>query len=212
MNSFPLAIAVLTLLAHAPAVYSQDLFLMAAFDQTPDIATVKWLEQQTEQIFSEAGLTLAWVPRKQLNGIPVGALPVWVQFHGACRVEPAVLPALQEGPMGWVRSQDGEIRPLIDIDCNRTSAMVWQHRGTLPLPLVVRSFGRALGRVVAHELYHYLTQSVAHTQSDIFRHEMTSQDLTRPEVRLEPSEIEALRRAVSPRDEVTQASERTITD
>jgi hypothetical protein len=75
--------------------------------------------------------------------------------------------------------------------------MVWQNRGTLPLPLVTRAFGRALARVMAHELYHYLTQSAAHTASELFRPAMTSMDLTMPQVRFESLEIEALRKGIS---------------
>ena len=51
-----------------------------------------------------------------------------------------------DGPMGWVESQDGEIRPSIEVDCDRISAMVWQTRGTLPMPLsFVRSVAHSAG-------------------------------------------------------------------
>jgi hypothetical protein len=208
MKSFTVIVAVLTFLAHSQALHSQDVFLLTTFDHSPDTATVEWLEQQTAQIFSEAGLTFSWQPRKQLNHIPTSAQPIWVQFHGACRIEPTLLSSPQNGPMGWVQSQDGDILPLIDIDCDRTSAMVWQNRGTLPRPLVIRAFGRALGRVVSHELYHYLTKSAEHSDSDVLRHAMTSRDLTLPEVRLAPSEIEALRKAMN----AMQTSERSVTE
>jgi len=91
---------------------------------------------------------------------------------------------------GW------EIRPFIDLDCDRTAAMVWQNRGTQPLPLVTRAFGRALARVVAHELYHYVTQSAAHAASELFSQGMSSRDLTLPQVRFNPGEIEALRKGI----------------
>ena len=65
---------------------------------------------------------------------------------------------------------------------------------------------------MAHELYHYVTQSAAHHESDIFRHAMTSRDLMLPDVRFEPAEIEALRKAMSARDGATQASGRSVTE
>ena len=114
--------------------------------------------------------------------------------------------------MGWVESQDGVIRPSIDVDCDRISAMVWQNRGTFPRPLVVRAFGRALGRVLAHELYHYVTQSTAHSASGIFRHALTSRDLMLPEVRFEQAEIEALRKAMRAREAAISASGPPVTE
>jgi hypothetical protein len=114
--------------------------------------------------------------------------------------------------MGWVAVRDGEIQPFINVDCDRIAAMVWQNHGTLSLPLVVRGFGRALGRVVAHELFHYVTQSAAHNESDIFRHTMTSRDLMLPEVRFQQAEVEALRTAMSSRDGVTSVAGRSISE
>jgi hypothetical protein len=136
----------------------------------------------------------------------------YLQAHGDCRIEPNALADAEDGPMGWVGSQDGVIRPLIDVDCDRISAMVRQNRGTLPLPLTVRVFGRALGRVLAHELYHYVTQSATHSASGIFRHALTSRDLMLPEVRFGPAEIEALRKAMSARANAMPASGRPATE
>ena len=42
------------------------------------------------------------------------------------------------------RQQDGEILPFIEVDCGRTAEMIWQIRGTAPVPLVNRAFGLAL--------------------------------------------------------------------
>ena len=71
--------------------------------------------------------------------------------------------------------------------------MVWQIRGTTPVPLVNRAFGLALGRVMAHELYHYLTRSTVHTESRLFRKGMNSMDLTLPNIRFDAGEIGTLR-------------------
>jgi hypothetical protein len=185
------------LLAHSPAVDAEDIFVLAAFDRAPDTAAFEWMQQETARVFSDAGLTFSWRPGNQLNIVPLSTRRVTLQVHGDCRIEPSVVPTAENGPMGWIDSQDGELRPFIDLDCDRISAMVWQNRGTLPLPLVVRAFGLAMGRVLAHEVYHYITQSTAHRASDIFRHSMTSRDLMLPDVRFEPAEIEALRKAMS---------------
>ena len=173
MKSTAVVIAGVTLLAHLPALSAENIFVLAAFDRSPDTAAVEWMREETARVFSEAGVTFLWRPVNQLNIMPAGAVRVRLQVHGDCRIEPNALTAAEGGPMGWVESQEGVIRPLIDVDCDSISAMVWEHRGTFPRPLVVRAFGRALGRVLAHELYHYVTQSTAHSASGIFRHALT---------------------------------------
>jgi hypothetical protein len=172
------------------------LTVLAGFDQSPDTAVVEWVQQEAGELFSDAALTFSWQPLQDNFAGVLGPF-VSVQFHGKCALETGALQPPSRGPMAWVQSQDGEIQSFIEVDCDRTAAMVWQNRGTMPLPLVTRAFGRAVGRVLAHELYHYFTQSSLHTDSELFRHAMTSRDLTMPQTRFESGEIEALRKGMS---------------
>lgn len=107
------------------------LTVWTGFDRLPDRSTLKWMEQEEGDLFSEAGLTFLWQlgPKAFVEGPLVS-----VQFHGNCALEPGAVPLAAKGPMAWVQSQDGEIGSFIDVDCDRTAAMVWQNRGTLPLP------------------------------------------------------------------------------
>ena len=192
----------------APLQGQTRLTVWASFDRLPDRSTVEWMEQEAAEIFADADMAFLWQlgPR---DGIDIIGPLVSVQFHGKCVLQPSGVALPQRGPMAWVQPQDGEIRSFIDVDCDRTAAMIWQNRGTLPLPLVTRTFGRALARVVAHELYHYLTQSAAHTASELFRPEMTSMDLTMPQIRFESGEIEAIRKAMSKLDSTAHTVART---
>ena len=186
----------------APLQGQTSLTVWAGFDRLPDRSAVEWMEQEAGALFSDAGLTFAWRRRPE-DAEAVGPL-VSVQFHGKCALEAGAVPLPAHGPMAWVQPWEGEILSFIDVDCDRTAALVWQNRGTLPLPLVTRAFGRALARVLAHELYHYLTQSAVHNASGLFRPAMTSMDLTVPQVRFESGEIEALREGMSKLDGMAQ--------
>ncbi len=191
----------LWLWALLPLLQGQSrLSVLTAFDQPPDMSAVESMERETAALFSNAGLSFWWQPKQQANDLGMTDLLVSVQFRGKCRLEPSVLVPATDGPLGSIQFQDGEIRPFIEVDCDRAAAMVWQNRGTVPAPLAAYILGRALGRVVAHELYHYLTQSNAHTASELFSRRMRSDDLTVPGVRFEAGEIEALRRGLSERE------------
>jgi hypothetical protein len=182
--------------------------VLAGFDQPPDGSSVEWMEQEAAAIFSDAGVTFSWQPLKQYNSLDGADLFASVQFHGSCRFEPGAIMAATNGPMAWIQSQDGEIRPFIEVDCDRTAAMVWQNRGGLPLPLVRRALGRALGRVLAHEIYHYVTQSVVHNSSELFSHAMSSRDLMLPQARFDAGEVENLRKGMSRPESTGEAAAR----
>jgi hypothetical protein len=212
MKSTTLAIAGVILLAHLPALRAENIFVFAAFDRSPDTAALQWMQQETARVYSGAGVVFSWRLEDQHDITPAGALRVKLQVHGDCRIEPNAVGSAEDGPMGWIESLDGEIRPFIDVDCDRISAMVWQNRGTLPAPLMIRVFGRALGRVLAHELYHYVTQSAAHSASGIFRRALTSTDLMLPEVRLGAAEMEAIRKAIRAREGAMPTAARPATE
>jgi hypothetical protein len=177
-----------------PSLYGQGkLNLLTRFDRSPDISVVEWMAKEVARLFSDAGLSISWQQNLQMNHWEITGPPVSVQFRGNCRIEPGALSLPTDGPMAWTEVQDGDILPFIEVDCGRIAEMVWQIRGTVPVLLVNRAFGLALGRVMAHELYHYLTRSTIHTESRLFRKGMTSMDLTLPDIQFDAGEIEALR-------------------
>jgi hypothetical protein len=59
------------------------------------------------------------------------------------------------------------------------------------------AFGRALARVLAHELLHYLTGAAKHTQSALFRASISPGALLASELRLGADEIADLRKALA---------------
>jgi len=173
--------------------------MLIGFDHLPDMSAVQWMRRETADLFSEAGLTLAWRQRGISQEMKPTEPAVSVRFHGHCQLEPHLWWALETGPLASTQVMEGEIRPFIEVNCDRAAAVVSQDRGPFSEPLVTRAFGRALGRLVAHELYHYLTQSAVHGETELFSRVMRPGALTRESVRFEAGEIAALRQGVSQR-------------
>jgi len=189
----------LTLWAALPLSGQSRLSVLFGFDQAPDAAVVEWMERETAALFSEAGVAFSWQEEDRSNDLGATDLVVWVRFHGDCRASSGSLSLPTDGALGWTESQDGDIQPLIDVDCDRAAALVWRNRGTVPMPLTTRAFGRALGRILAHELYHYLTGSAVHGASELFSRTMHPGFLLSEKVRFENSEITALREGLKVR-------------
>ena len=75
------------------------------------------------------------------------------------------------------------------IFCNEVRAFV----PTVSLMPKEQMYGRALGRVVVHELYHALLATVEHAHSGIARSVQSPRDLTREKLALDPASIARLR-------------------
>ena len=87
---------------------------------------------------------------------------VVMTFKGSCGFEPAAPRYDELGPLATTRTSDGEVQPFGEVNCDRVvnsarSAMSGNDFAHADLLI-----GRAMGRVVAHELVHMLTKSGQH--------------------------------------------------
>jgi hypothetical protein len=122
---------------------------------------------------------------------------IWVGYRGCSLVPAGKAVSRPAGPLGWVRCLDGAMQPFVTVDCPlvaahlREALVAPQHLWAKPL------MGRALARVLVHELMHYLTRSREHSGTRLFREDMDSQTLVEPRVALEAVDLEALRRTLT---------------
>jgi hypothetical protein len=110
---------------------------------------------------------------------------VVTRFHGNCQVGAAIPPA-RTRVLGYTHISCGHVQPFTEIDCDLVRAYVG---AVAEAPL-----GRALGRLVAHELYHVLAGTVKHARSGISRAWLTPGELLRPILRFGRSEADAMRK------------------
>ena len=109
--------------------------------------------------------------------------------------------------MGWVaRAQDGTVGPTMFVSLAGIERVLSRRHfygvSYLDLPLSFRSriIARAVGRVVAHEIGHYLLQSALHSGKGLMRPEFTAAALGDQEIDsflLGPRESALLRREVA---------------
>jgi hypothetical protein len=72
---------------------------------------------------------------------------------------------------------DGYILPFIWVDCAALSRLVGPSITEEPSVLRNYFYGRALARLVAHELYHVLMQTTGHARTGIANAQLTAAEL-----------------------------------
>jgi hypothetical protein len=145
------------------------------------------MRAELSALYAPADLTPQWYPLESPSDLGRPAAVVAVRFTGACRWDWQKPSAAVTGPLAYTAQVDDELLPLITVDCTRVAAFV-----QAPSPGLL---GRALARVLAHELYHYLTQQKTHTRTVLFSDSVSPADLLLPAVGFDRSEVEALRAA-----------------
>jgi hypothetical protein len=168
--------------------------LYTHFEQQPPEGVVEALHEELESIMSPMGMTFEW---RSLDGVRGNELSVELAvltFKGRCDIA-GLSPHIVSNPgaLGWTHVSDGAILPFSDVDCDRIRTFIQKELLSVRAPDREESYGRALGRVVAHELYHIFTNTGKHGSCGVGKAAFTIQELLSDEFQFEERESLALR-------------------
>jgi hypothetical protein len=155
------------------------------FDAPPAAVALDSMKREVETIMKSTGLVMDWRSLKDNRGGEAFSGLVVLRFRGRCQAQP--WDGAGEQPAGVVtlgatQVSDGRILPFTEVECE-------QVRKTIPYSEQAGcgltrqwALGRALGRVVAHELYHVLAGTTAHAAGGLAKATHNFRDLASGDV------------------------------
>jgi hypothetical protein len=157
------------------------------FDREPSRRVIEFMQQEIGNLFQPAGIQPVW---NLAANQAFGGRIVRLRLHGQCRSQfPWALRAAGEKiRLGASAVSEGHVLPFTEIDCDRVKDHL--RRWTLPQAKVL---GVAVARVLAHELYHILTDSTEHNASGVSSDSITSGELGPNSLSFSTLELERLR-------------------
>lgn len=167
--------------------------LYTQFQQNFPVEVESALRDELTSIMAPIGLSFEWRPLEGVRGNEVAVELAVLTFKGRCDVSSPTAHSSQPGALGWTHVSDGTILPFSDIDCDRIRSFI--QKDILALPQVQRedTFGRALARVVAHELYHIFAKTSRHGSCGVGKAAYSVRELLSDEFQFEEREFRALR-------------------
>jgi hypothetical protein len=193
----PREVAIARTAAHIVARIA-PITVYTSFQGKPPRAVQAALQDELEQIMAPIGLRVQWRSLSAVRGNEVSVELAVVTFKGRCDVRGLsarpvpVTPEVGPGPLGWTHVSDGNILPFSDVDCDRIRGFIQATLLTVSPPDREEVFGRALGRVVAHELYHIFADTQQHGSVGVAKERYTVQDLMSGDFLFEEPENRAL--------------------
>jgi hypothetical protein len=185
----------------APVLTSRPSTLMAApltavvlTDGRYSKVAMREMVRESARILKQSGVFLRWQVGSADQAV-MGRLVV-VKLVGRCDMDAS--PALVvSGPLGWSHKVNGAILPFSDLACDTIRGAVQsaiadgnQLRANILL-------GRAMGRVLAHELYHIVADTSKHGRGGVAQAALSPRQLTSPQLELEPAEVAAVQSGLS---------------
>jgi hypothetical protein len=152
---------------------------------------------ELQRLLTPAGIDITWKELVHRNAGENFDHVVVASFQGSCSVTD-----LSAQPAGALESEislaetsisNGRILPFLSVDCGRLIRMLAVQME--PLSLLSRQvmLGRALGRVVAHEIYHIVAQTGEHHDTGVTKAALSVRDLTIVRFDFDPWSVARLR-------------------
>jgi len=189
-----LVLAVLPVLGQQPGAPIAPIALYTSFpQQQPPAAVLQALQDEVESIMAPTGLRFEWRALENNRGDEVAVELAVLTFRGSCDVEGLVNRRGRVGALGWTHVSDGIILPFSEVDCDGIRRFL--SNGLLGLRPAERAtaFGRAVGRVLAHELYHIFADTKHHGTCGVGKEAYTAQDLLSSSFNFHERESQALK-------------------
>jgi hypothetical protein len=166
------------------------------------------MRREAASLMSQAGYRVEWrsldAPRGEAGDAPMLAV---LELNGSCGLAagygPAERPLAANASLATTSITDGQVMPFSALNCaaltRSISASLAQEAGARRDFL----YGRAMARIVAHELYHVLMRSAEHARGGVARSCFTTSDLLTGRFEFEGATLARLRSRIEPAPDST---------
>jgi hypothetical protein len=151
------------------------------------------MRQELGNLMAPLGLEFTWRDLNASRGNEVSVELVVVTLKGTCDMVDTLGYGDTTGALGWTHMSDGAILPFSDLDCNKIRRFIGRETKSMDEAKREVVYGRAMGRVLAHELYHIFTNTTRHASWGVAKAFYTPRDLVSDRFQFEEKDTKALR-------------------
>jgi hypothetical protein len=171
-----------------PKAASGLTLILRTTDPVPE-ETVRVLEREVVALLHlpiAARLYADLLPNEQFANLVV------IDLKGRCRVDARPAERLYAGALAFTHRSDGEILPFVDVLCDQLRNAIRPHMSGDHLRRTEVVVGRALGRVIAHELYHILGRTCGHGEKGVANDTLSGEQLLAENLEFEADDLQRI--------------------
>jgi len=157
------------------------------FDSTPTPVSLEVMKTEVDHLLKASGIAIDWRLVKENHGDESFSRVVFLKFKGTCKAEGAAPPPNDFGTLGETHSlgstrvQNGRVLPYSEVECDQVRKALSYLAPGAGRKERQSALGRAMARVVAHELYHILARTTAHAAVGLARATHSLEELIAPD-------------------------------
>ena len=174
-----------------PSAFGEGITIVLDFQGPRSEQSVAEMKREFAGIMKDTAVRFDFRSRSQASQEALSDL-VMVRFKGKCVLDPVGYLYDERGPMAFTYSTDGAVQPFSEVACDKVTSAVRSAMSGGDFANADVLLGRALGRVLAHEVVHMLSKSGAHGHTGVAKTALSGSQLIAPELRLEPQDVARL--------------------
>lgn len=179
---------------------SAPIAIYMSFDGAHSGQAVEAMEREVQSLTKSSGFVLQWRSLDAPRETETFSDLMVVRFHGKCNMEGVQLlfselgPEMEGGALGSTRTSDHQVLPFSELECDRI------RRSIAPLTLGNSPeerealLGRAMGRVLAHELFHVFAGTEKHGHEGVSKTSYSRNDLTAERFEFDAKDLKRIER------------------
>lgn len=182
-----------------PVPTQRTVTVLLDFEKPHPHVPLKAMQSELQSILIGAGVSLDLRLKDQLPADPQFGDLLIFKMAGHCSTEELPLGAIldERGPLAWTYSTDGEMLSFGEVQCDRVRLSMERIYGPDSAERHSVLYGKALARVVAHEMYHMLANSSVHSKEGVTKSRLSAQELTQRPLQFSEGADNVLRKALS---------------
>jgi hypothetical protein len=168
------------------------LTLLLQFEQPAPDRVLAEARRELDSIMKHAGIVSDLRLFSEMTPYQEFGDLVVVRLKGDCRLDARPIRRGESGPLAFAHTSDGQVLPFMEVLCDRI-------RGTIRPVMWGDHFrradellGRAIARVMAHELYHIIGQTCEHGDDGIAKHSLSGTQLIMETLEFQPEEVQKI--------------------
>ncbi|QOY88744.1 hypothetical protein [Paludibaculum fermentans] len=183
----------------AHAAQASRVGILVNVPPTTPAAVIEALQAETEEALKNSGMELLWTFSQGEAARETYDRVVSLRLIGRCvPVRPEIV--RRSHVLGFTHISDGTVLPFVEINCDTVLRVMESGSPWVTPYLPPTVFGRALGRVLVHEMLHVLTVSSAHDREGLTKPAFNRTDLTLGGLHLADAALQRLRQSLGVSD------------
>jgi hypothetical protein len=181
--------------AASPRAAAAKLTIYLKTEASQSIRPLHSLKQELSKLMETAGYEVDWRGPEDSH-IETRAFLAMVELRGSCEAPSGNLAfesvLSSKADLASTYVSDGQILPFSWVNCDNVTKLLGPTLAGQPGALGDFLYGRAVARLLAHELYHMLLHTSDHTKNGITKSHMSAGDLLLDRLEFEPTALTRL--------------------